>query len=210
MRKGKNMKTKMIIVGMMVVILLVFFTTPCFSQTINACYKKKGGALRIVADHSLCKRTELPMTWNGLGSASVWSLNDEYLGQLIDSHDTLTWYIPYLKKNFQIDAKGTGYNTIWPVGLYYAENNCQGTPYGRPPTDDHYSRFYHIWSAKWGPSEWKHFVPSLEEESLHYVSTRDTYDNYQCVTTDGNLSLTPLTEVTLPFSYPVALPLRLE
>ncbi len=51
----KDMKTKMILTGMMVAVLLVFFSVPCFSQTIYGCYKKSNGALRIVADHSLCK-----------------------------------------------------------------------------------------------------------------------------------------------------------
>jgi hypothetical protein len=60
----KKMKTKMVVAGIMAVVFLLFFTIPCFSQVINGCYHNKNGKLRIVADHSLCKKTELPITWN--------------------------------------------------------------------------------------------------------------------------------------------------
>jgi hypothetical protein len=60
----KDMKTKTVVTGIMVVVFLIFFSIPCFSQTIYGCYHHKNGKLRIVADHSLCKKTELPITFN--------------------------------------------------------------------------------------------------------------------------------------------------
>lgn len=58
------MKMKMVIATVAVFVLIVFFSVPCFSQAIYGCYKKTNGALRIVADHSLCKTRELPITFN--------------------------------------------------------------------------------------------------------------------------------------------------
>lgn len=61
------MKTKMVIATVTIVVLIVFFSVPCFSQAINGCYHNKNGKLRVVSDLSLCKKTELPITWNATG-----------------------------------------------------------------------------------------------------------------------------------------------
>ena len=80
------MKTKMFMATVSIVLSIVFFSVPCFSQTINGCYHNKNGKLRVVSDLSQCKRTELPITWNVAGpsdNASIYSANDEYLGQVV-------------------------------------------------------------------------------------------------------------------------------
>ena len=60
----KQMKTKMFMATVSIVLSIVFFSVPCFSQTINGCYHNKNGKLRVVSDLSQCKKTELPITWN--------------------------------------------------------------------------------------------------------------------------------------------------
>jgi hypothetical protein len=50
-----------------IAIILAFFSVPCFSQKINACYDKTKGNLRLVLNHGICKRTELPIAWNVVG-----------------------------------------------------------------------------------------------------------------------------------------------
>jgi hypothetical protein len=72
----KQMKTKMFMATVSIVLSIVFFSVPCFSQVINGCYHNKNGKLRIVSDHSLCKKTELPITWNvSSGPSPGWDLN---------------------------------------------------------------------------------------------------------------------------------------
>lgn len=69
------MKTKIAVAGIMAVVFLIFFTVPCFSQVIKGCYHNKNGKLRIVSDHSLCKKTELPISWNvSSGPSPGWEL----------------------------------------------------------------------------------------------------------------------------------------
>lgn len=54
-----------------VAITITFFmlsVVPCFSQAINGCYHNKNGKLRVVSDISLCKKTELPISWNAGGT----------------------------------------------------------------------------------------------------------------------------------------------
>jgi hypothetical protein len=58
------MKMKMVIATATTFVLIVFFSVPCFSQTILGCYHNKNGKLRIVSDFSQCKKTELPITFN--------------------------------------------------------------------------------------------------------------------------------------------------
>jgi hypothetical protein len=60
------MKTKMVMATVSIVLIIVSFSVPCFSQAIYGCYKIKTGALRIVTDrYPLCKvKTELPITFN--------------------------------------------------------------------------------------------------------------------------------------------------
>jgi hypothetical protein len=71
----KEMKTKMMVTGIMAVVYLIFFTIPCFSQAILGCYHNKNGKLRVVSDHSLCKKAELPISWNvSSGPSSGWGL----------------------------------------------------------------------------------------------------------------------------------------
>jgi hypothetical protein len=243
------MKTKMVMATLSIVLLIVFFSVPCFSQTIYGCYHNKNGKLRVVSDHSLCKKTELPITWNvgggeqgppgpqgpqGIqgpkgdmgnpgsqgppGGLAVWSASDEYLGMLMDAHMVnendihATWFIPSLKRfmdillvngeNGDLDA-GNGRS-----GLYYTGENCTGTIY----TDGNSDAQYFILTANIYAGEYKHYTLNGPTESMNYLSRRHTSgpNPYDCTTETGTSSLHRLTEVALPFTYPVPIPLSFE
>ena len=58
------MTKKSFILGAITITFFIISVVPCFSQVINGCYHNKNGKLRVVSDLSLCKKTELPITWN--------------------------------------------------------------------------------------------------------------------------------------------------
>ena len=62
------MTRKGFIIGAITITFFILSVVPCFSQAIHGCYHNKNGKLRVVSDHSLCKKTELPITWNVGGS----------------------------------------------------------------------------------------------------------------------------------------------
>jgi len=70
----KETKMRKQTVGTLIVAFSFLFLTvvPCRADgTINACVKKKGGAIRIVTDLSLCKtKTESPLSWSAVQKLS--------------------------------------------------------------------------------------------------------------------------------------------
>jgi len=252
----KQMKTKMFMATVSIVLSIVFFSVPCFSQTINGCYHNKNGKLRVVSDHSLCKKTELPITWNvggtqgppgpkgdkgdqgeqgaqgiqgvqgiqgiqgiqgerGLqgiqgppGSVAVWSATDEYIGLLADIHDTYNYarvFVPSINKLFQFHLI-SGQNMIVTGGLFYKEADCSGTPYAGEGSVA--QGYYSIWSAKTSVTEFKHYIRlTTDTETIWALS--QLYDG-NCGPENFSYVGRPLTETTLPFAYPVALPLSFE
>jgi hypothetical protein len=243
------MKTKMFITTVAIVLIIVFFSVPCFSQAILGCYKIRNGALRIVSDHSLCKtRTELPITFNtgeqgppgpkgdkgdqgeqgiqgiqegvqgiqgerGLqgiqgppGGLKVYSFTDEYLGEFIDISDVeAKWYIPSLQRFIVIDID-TGHNRKPVTGSrYYTEENCGGIAYVSTPYRSHF-----VVSVQIDATQSKNYTVAAEQESVTVISGRNPYAPYDCWPTQETRNLRQLTEIALPFVYPVTLPLGME
>jgi hypothetical protein len=247
-KEVKTMKTKMMVIGTLAVLLLVFFTTPCFSQTIYGCYKKTNGTLRIVADHSLCKTKELPITFNtgeqgppgpkgdqgiqgvqgiqgpkgdrgdvgpqgpaGIpGGISARSATDEYLGvvsSMTVGSPSCQIFIPGLQKFIQLDVT-SGQITSGQVTVFYTQENCGGTPHTTAGSHDrdHYSIGY----GKISATERTFYLFSLQAEPFHTLSFRRPAEPYGCQNDiDDHLGVA-LTDVTLPFAYPVALPVQFE
>lgn len=58
------MNQRRTVVLMMLAVLFVLIASTCYAQAILGCYHHKNGKLRIVSDHSLCKKNELPITFN--------------------------------------------------------------------------------------------------------------------------------------------------
>ena len=258
------MKTKMVIAFLTTVVLIVFFSVPCFSQVINGCYHHKNGKLRIVSDHSLCKKTELPITWNvgggeqgppgpqGLGdkgeqgtqgiqgipgsqgqqglqgiqgiqgakgdkgdigpqgppgSLTVLSADDESLGILFDlTYTTARIFVPSLQKFMNLSTE-SGQNLYVEHYVYYGQDNCMGPPY--TASGSSYHSF--ILTNRTSDTTYKHYIVSQQMDYISTVSYRNGSAPYTCTNTTGsNLMLPRLTEVVLPFTYPVPLPLSFE
>ena len=247
------MKSKSVVAGIMAVVFLIFFSVPCFSQVINGCYHNKNGKLRVVSDLSLCKRTELPITWNvggtqgppgpkgdkgdqgepgiqgiqgvqgiqgergpqGIqgppGSISAYSATDEYIGNLIElGGNTVRVWVPSLKI-FTVFDISVGMSQAAPGDLHYEYPNCEGTPY--IPLSGDLSYNYCIRTATVATNVFKHYVHANTTPSvITRVSVRRGYPPYPCevgtgITEEGFIRLS---EVTLPFTYPVEVPLTLE
>jgi hypothetical protein len=52
---------------LVVCFLLIVLSASANAQTINACAKNRGGALRIVTDPADCSSRETPLSWNVQG-----------------------------------------------------------------------------------------------------------------------------------------------
>ena len=251
------MKSNIAKVGILMSVAFIFFTATCYSQVINGCYHNKNGKLRVISDLSLCKKTELPITWNAggtqgppgpqgpqgeqgsqgiqgvkgdkgdtgspgtqgpagpSGGASLLSANDEYLGQLVDDlSNTVKIYVPSLKRIIHIDL-ATGLNELGirsQYTFYYTTNDCTGTPY-MIPTLAPKNKADFIVSGNLGlPPEGRHYIiESLIGTTIRWRSKfhNDTPDTCtQEASTD--VVMIGLTEVFLPFAYPVAVPLKIE
>ena len=256
------MKMKMVIATATTFVLIIFFTVPCFSQAIYGCYKKTNGALRIVADHSLCKeKRELPITFNvgeqgpkgdkgdqgiqgiqgiqgmqgikgdkgeqgiqGIqgvkgdkgdigqqgppGSVAVWSATDEYIGLLVDIYENFNItriLLPSVNRFFQFHLE-TGLNEVKQGNIFYKESDCSGVPYyqGESSIRD----LNYVLTAKSSATQYKHYL-RLPADIEAIVSVSFLYDGV-CTNDYYSFAGRPLTEITLPFNYPVALPLSFE
>lgn len=63
------MKKPPLIIGLVTALMFVLTTLSFAQKTINACYSKKDGALRIVSDASQCAKHESFISWNQVGPA---------------------------------------------------------------------------------------------------------------------------------------------
>jgi hypothetical protein len=249
------MKTKMLMATVSIVLIIVFFSVPCFSQTILGCYHHKNGKLRVVSDLSLCKKTELPITWNvgggtqgppgpkgdkgdtGLqgiqgiqgakgdkgdvgpqgspgtpGGIIVRSATDEYLGVVSSmgvGSQSCQVFIPTLQKFIQLDVS-SGQITSAQHTVFYTQENCGGNPHTTADGSDDYRDYYSIGHGKMSATERTFYLFSLQREQFHTLSFRRPGEPYGCQNDiDDHLGVA-LTEVTLPFTYPVAVPLQFE
>ena len=70
-----------------------------------------------------------------------------------------------------------------------------------------------IFSVNTGVGQSKHYVLSGQQQRVTTYSYRHfsgLSGSFECIEAYGDSFHIPLTEVTLPFAYPVAVPLRLE
>jgi hypothetical protein len=239
------MNRKGFVIGAITIAFLICSITPCFSQAILGCYHHKNGKLRIVADYSLCKKTELPITWNVGGgeqgppgpkgdkgdtglqgiqgiqgakgdkgdvglqgpagpasSITLLSANDELLGVLLGiTHNNATMYIPSLER-FMMTSTTNGESYI-SNDVYFTGEGCTGNIFMQ--AGQNYE--YFIITNRTSDSASQHYLISPQVET-HVLSVRNGNWPYNCQSTNVVGMFQPLTEVTLPFSYPVALPLK--
>ena len=210
------MKTKQLITGITTVVSLLFFSIPCFSQAIYGCYHNKNGKLRVVSDLSLCKKAELPITWNvtgpqgppgNPGGIMLLSANDEPLGVLLEMGGAAKVFMESLKKTMQISIENGENLQGSQINTYFTGANCTGNPFAPTPP---LSYLYSVITSRNGDGTPTHYIMSPEVQSPHFLSYRNVNSPYQCGAMDQIHPANALTEVTLPFAYPVALPLKFE
>jgi hypothetical protein len=144
------------------------------------------------------------------GGASLLSANDEYLGQLVDDlSNTVKIYMPSLKRIIHIDL-ATGLNQLGnrsQYTFYYTTNDCTGTPYIIPTLEPKNKADFIITGQ---PLQPRHYVIDSSATSIRWHSKfhSDTPDSCtQEASTD--VVMLGLTEVSLPFGYSVAVPLKI-
>lgn len=192
------------ILSLTLLTLFVFFSSVAYGQEgpVNACYKKRNGSLRIVDDPSLCNlKTENPISWNRApvseGVLRVYSGDDQFLGTLVDLTHI---YIASLGKLMNLNGDN--------VEPYFKTADCTGTPYSY---QDRLSGAI-IFTENFRNGAYKFYHQSGPAEFTTFLGHRTEIidGSYQCESMNAELILSPLTEVALPFSYPVVEPLKLK
>ncbi|UCD90313.1 MAG: hypothetical protein JSW04_02410 [Desulfobacterales bacterium] len=132
----------------------------------------------------------------------VYDNNNQYLGLLIDLGDSnLEIFIPSLKANWSYDL-GELSSCLWEYPIFNS-GNCSGTPYSDGPLPEVYDLT--------GTSLGAFYIPQYAGRTT--FTPGSYYDeNCQCQPNVfyPNTEYYPLTEVQMPFTTPVALPLRFE
>jgi len=247
------MKTKMVLTGVTTVVLLIFFTIPCFSQAILGCYHNKNGKLRIVSDFSQCKKTELPITFNtgeqgppgpqgeqgtqwiqgpqgiqgtqgakgdkgdageqgppGPGEGiPLYSASGEYLGQVMDiASDSAILYLTSIKRLFTFYFHNGSAVGVQSGNIFYTQPDCGGKPY--LSSGQSYSLDLYVTPLRTSSTEIKFYVSPPPQEVVA-LSIRDAGPDYGCANVNyGVQNLHGLVEVSLPFTYPVEMPVSFE
>lgn len=126
----------------------------------------------------------------------VFDANDQYLGNfIVITSDSIDVFIPSLKKQTRISALDGHIRYLY---LYFESNDCTGQAYA-----DHTSAMFHIWL-----NSGKYYT------GVATIPTQITAQSYKsegtCYSDNQLLDVLPINEITLPFTAPVALPMRLE
>jgi hypothetical protein len=142
------------------------------------------------------------------GAIDVYDADGQYIGLLVDvdsinqfNTTTTTVYIPTLQKSIVIDiSTGDVHNSSGTAFLYFESNNClTGQPYAKANVQlsiiKNDSKYYKIIGDS--------LVVAVNTNS-HRTASGD------CNSGPGTVTGLPMEEVTLPFTLPVAIPLRLE
>jgi hypothetical protein len=198
------------------VVLLCSFSVAHAGEIIKGCYHKNNGQLRILIGNATCRPDELPISIATGGIAprldpELYDAKGQYLGIPMGS----SFYIPSLNKFAILDAGDGDHDAdIYPGELFYASEDCTGTPYMIP-------EWYPALGGNSGALSHqfvefvrgKYYLPGepLTESVALYSVWRGQYPEYGCGPfTDTAFAGFPAVEVTLPFTTPVALPLDLR
>jgi hypothetical protein len=124
--------------------------------------------------------------------------NDQYLGNLIGVGEVLVIYLPSLKRMIHIDfVSGEVYGAY---GIWYTSTDCSGIGYSEPIT------MYRICV-----NNGKYYAGAVTESVKKY---NNSYRNFSgdCIINSfsSEIDSIPVDEVTLPFTVPVAIPIRFD
>jgi hypothetical protein len=139
------------------------------------------------------------------GGIGVWSFTGEFVGNAIDIGGALikVW-IPSIAKTTDFNMS-TGTQAGLP-DLFYRNLNCEGIPY----IYSSQSWPFYVRTATVGTNTFKHYIDSQQSENIAVVSVRRSGSPYLCEESPRSNDFMSLIEVTLPFAYPVEVPLTLE
>ncbi len=135
------------------------------------------------------------------------SAADEPLGTLLQLGSTAAnTFIASLKRIMTISIEN-GENSIGSeTNTYFTGQNC--TENALKPSNPFYPYFIVTFRTDDGTPH--HYIASPEIQSTRILSYRSSNAPYTCGTMDEIREGFPLTEVSLPFAYPVAPPVKFE
>jgi len=143
--------------------------------------------------------TPSPVGISGIsGSPAVYDASDQFLGYLQDRGDNMKIYVPSLKKIINIDTNDG--ESSAQFGLWFESAGCTGQPYSE--TDSMY---------RIQRNAGKYYAGKI---MAPITTTNNSYllDDGSCMTNEypsESLSVEAIV-VTLPFTTPVTIPMRLE
>jgi hypothetical protein len=199
--------------------VLVNAAIPDTTGVIHGCYRSTG-ALRVIDSENsqTCNNNETGLNWNqsgGSGSSAptVHDANGQTLGLAMDTTSySVKVYNAMLHRSFPI---GANYDSQLDVGEvispYFPTTDCSGIPYtqGEAP------------GAKLTLYTWRNnnahsyaTVPDTAQATTITIQSRLMVDEYhpeglcQAYPQGGDRSVFPLTTTSLPFSTPIATPLK--
>ena len=122
------------------------------------------------------------------------------MGYLIDNPGlNLCIYIPSVKKIITLSAVAGTYLPSEDLNLYFESSDCSGTPYV------HYAGMYHIYKYLGT------YYAATTMTAVIAVNSSYMMDTESCEShAYGTNTYLHTTEVTLPFTVPVSVPMRLE
>lgn len=201
------MRNKTMILLMFITLSFLFIAfAPCWADDIiYGCYKKKTGQMRIVNGLNKCVKSELPISWNRQASLpqktsqsiKVYNAKSQFLGHLLDQGGScVNIYIPSLKRTIEISLIDG--NIFTERNIYFESYNCEG----QPLTDPTFEIIY---------NSGKYYI--AEEDAPKTMDISSRMAGNQCTNYPNPMQhkvVKPLGIETLPFTIPVAIPLRLE
>lgn len=212
----------MTVISVVILSMLGAVVSPCNAQTINGCYQKNNGQLRIVADPSECRPPEVAISWNqsgqtgpqgpqgpqgprglpGNGGASlgVYDNNNNLLGPLTPMLGFNTSFVGIFSepigKVIAIDPATGEVPESW---IMYNTSNCSDTGY--------ISVYYSHTVIKNGSK----FYTGEKVAPIQFMAFGYYREKGVCSSSIMGLMgldfAVPVREVSLPFPTPVALPL---
>jgi len=202
-------RSALIIPAALFMTLMICFLSHANDNAINGCYKKNGGQLRIVNDAKECLPSEISISLNPTSSSmrasagvKVYDANDQFLGILLDEEGSpyyrMKVFVPSLSRAVLI---GYADGEIPFNHIYLPTDDCSGIPYGNP------AMRYQVFQT----SDGRYFTSEDSQVETISVSSQLYYGVTCWKFSPVSMTVIPLREImTLPFSLPIAHPLKFE